>query len=299
MKPYIQQIALIIAILIGSISSMFFSLSENLISLSIILLLFFIFYGLEFATVSPVSLNKKYFLYSWIINFILIPILAITITTLFITDNTVLITGLLLYLLAPCTDWVLGFTKLARGNVLLNSILLPINLFSQILLVPLYLFLFSRYVVTIPIGIFIETLFLWIILPFVAARVLRMFFKKNVTAVAEWGGALSLIALLFFIFNSNFGVIIDYVDVVPILLLIIVLFFIIIYFVGKFFTKIAQFSREEMVSLVMTVSARNAPLMLGFSLIIFPHEPLIHAVLIVGMLFEFPHLILLTYLSKR
>ncbi|MDW3190814.1 MAG: hypothetical protein R8G66_00530 [Cytophagales bacterium] len=58
-------------------------------------------------------------------------------------------------------------------------------------------------------------------------------------------------------------------------------------------------SQREEVSLTMTTAARNAPLMLVVSLIFFPQEPLIHLVLVIGMLVEFPHLINITYLLKR
>ena len=52
--------------------------------------------------------------------------------------------GLIFYLVAPCTDWFLGFTKLANGDVDINLAILPINLISQILLLPVYLFLFTN-----------------------------------------------------------------------------------------------------------------------------------------------------------
>jgi ACR3 family arsenite transporter len=300
MKPLVQQIMLIGAIILGSFFSFFFSVSDLFVSASIICLLFFIFYSIPFDKILFALKNRKYFSYSWMINFIIIPTLAIFLSSLFVRGNELVVTGLLLYLIAPCTDWVLGFTKLAKGDVMLNTVLLPINLISQIILLPVYLFIFSRYAVTIPLDIFFETLFFWIVLPFLAARITKYFLSKYKTSqLAEWGETISILALLFFIFNSNFNVILEHISLVPLLLLIIFLFFVIVYYIGIFISKIAKFNSKETISLAMTTAARNAPLMLGISLVIFPTEALIHTVLIVGMLLEFPHLIILTYLFRQ
>ena len=40
----------------------------------------------------------------------------------------------------------------------------------------------------------------------------------------------------------------------------------------------------------MTIAARNAPLMLAFTMAALPGQPLIYAALVIGMLVEFPHL---------
>ena len=44
----------------------------------------------------------------------------------------------------------------------------------------------------------------------------------------------------------------------------------------------------------MTTTARNSPLVLGLATIALPDQPLVYAVLIIGMLVEFPHLTLLS-----
>jgi len=49
----------------------------------------------------------------------------------------------------------------------------------------------------------------------------------------------------------------------------------------------------------MTTTARNSPLMLGLATIALPGQPLVYAVLIIGMLVEFPHLTVLSRLFLR
>ena len=60
-----------------------------------------------------------------------------------------------------------------------------------------------------------------------------------------------------------------------------------------------QLTRPQHVLLAMTTTARNSPLMLGLATIVLPNQPMVYAVLILGMLVEFPHLTLLSNLFKR
>jgi uncharacterized membrane protein len=49
----------------------------------------------------------------------------------------------------------------------------------------------------------------------------------------------------------------------------------------------------------MTTAARNAPLMLVISLLLFPNQTIIQLVLIAGMLLEIPLLVTITYFAQR
>ena len=65
---------------------------------------------------------------------------------------------------------------------------------------------------------------------------------------------------------------------------------------GLFISKKVGFTQAETSSLIITASARNTPLMLAISVGVFPSETVIQLILILGMLIEFPHLILLSFL---
>ena len=60
-----------------------------------------------------------------------------------------------------------------------------------------------------------------------------------------------------------------------------------------------RLNHSQHVLLAMTTAARNAPLILGLTMIAIPDQPLIHAALIIGLLVEFPHLIALAQLFLR
>lgn len=72
------------------------------------------------------------------------PLIGFAITSLFLSGQSLLFTGLVIYFLAPCTDWFLGFTRLAKGDTALGSVLVPINMITQLLLYPVYLHLSAK-----------------------------------------------------------------------------------------------------------------------------------------------------------
>ena len=306
MKPYVEPLLLIIAIILGSVTG-FFSLFEvSFVDFFIISLLFFLFYNISFDKFLQGLKNKKYLSVAWFSNFFLIPILAFIIASIFIDRSSAVFVGIIIYFIAPCTDWFLGFTKLAKGDVGINSALLPINLLSQILLLPVYLYVFTANTTSIPFDSFFDVLINWVLLPFAIAQLLRFIVMKYDTKVlkksnsyAEVGILVSLFLLVFSLFNSNIDSLISNISLLPIIFIVIFVFFILTYFLMEFVSKKFAFSKKEEVSLIMTTAARNAPLMLAISLGLFPQQTVIQLVLIIGMLVEFPHLITLTYLLKK
>lgn len=303
MKTYIAPLLLIIAIVAGSLTGLFSSFEVSQVDFFILAMLFFLFYNVSFDKFLQGVKNRKYLSIAWVSNFVLIATLAFIIASIFVDRSSVVFVGLIMYLVAPCTDWFLGFTKLANGDVEINSALLPINLLSQILLLPVYLYIFTANNISVPFDSFYDVLINWVLLPFVLAQLSRFVVMKwrkkalkKSESLAEFGMLVSLVLLVFSLFNSNIDSLIGNISLLPIIFTVIFIFFLITYFLMKYVAKKFSLSKKEEVSLTMTTAARNAPLMLGISLGIFPQETTIHLVLIIGMLVEFPHLITLTYL---
>ncbi|QKE40272.1 MAG: arsenic resistance protein [Ferrovum myxofaciens] len=73
-------------------------------------------------------------------NFVLIPLL-VWLALQWLPDDPALRLGVLLVLLAPCTDWFITFTQLGRGSTARAIAVTPINLLLQLLLLPAYLWL--------------------------------------------------------------------------------------------------------------------------------------------------------------
>ncbi|MGC4193082.1 MAG: hypothetical protein QM589_18195 [Thermomicrobiales bacterium] len=76
-------------------------------------------------------------------NVLIIPLIGYGVASLFLHGQPLALTGLVIYFMAPSTDWFLGFTRLAKGNSTLGAALIPINMVSQLALYPVYLHLFA------------------------------------------------------------------------------------------------------------------------------------------------------------
>ncbi|MCG8373717.1 MAG: bile acid:sodium symporter [Balneolales bacterium] len=306
MKPYLEPLLLALAILAGSLTGLFTSFESSQVDFFIIAMLFFLFYNISLDGFLKGIKNRKYLSIALLTNFVAIPILAFLLASIFVDASSAVFIGLIIYLVAPCTDWFLGFTKLAQGDVEINTALLPFNLLAQILLLPVYLFVFTANSVSIPIDAFFDVLIYWVLLPFVIAQVVRfvvskisegVFEKSN--SLAELAMLLSLILLVFSIFNSNIESLIANTSILPNIFIVILFFFVMTFFLVRIISRAVAFPKKEEVSLTITTAARNAPLMLGISLVLFPQQILIHLVLVIGMLLEFPHLITITYVLKN
>lgn len=306
LKPYLESLLLITAIVAGSLTGLFTTFETSLTDFFILVMLFFLFYNISLSGLFNGIRNGKYLSMALLSNFIALPIIAFLLSRLFVEPSHAIFVGLMVYLVAPCTDWFLGFTQLAHGDVEVNSALLPINLIMQILLLPVYLYVFTANTISIPTDAFMDVMVYWVLIPFAVAQLVRLIVSKISSALLarsnvliEWLVLVAMVLLVFSIFNTHIESLINHGQILPRVFMVILTFFVAAFFFARFISRIATFSKKEEISLTMTTAARNAPLMLVISLLFFPDVPLIHVVLVVGMLIEFPHLITITYILKK
>ena len=306
MKAYIEPLILIVGIIIGAFSGVLYTLPGSFVDYAIIAMLTCLFFNISIGHLLQGVKNKRYLSIAWLVNFVLLPTIAFVISSLFVDNGSAVFIGLIIYLVAPCTDWFLGFTKLADGDVDINLALLPINLLSQVLLLPVYLLLFTNINAQVDMAAFFDILLYWVVYPFLFAQLLRFFSKKMGSVVlekhslfAERGMLITLTVLVFAIFNNNIQSLVSNLSILPVTLLVVICFFVTAYFLGNIISKKVGFTKAEKASLIITSSARNTPLMLAISVGLFPTETVIQLILILGMLIEFPHLILLSFLLRK
>ncbi|MEM8833723.1 MAG: arsenic resistance protein, partial [Pseudomonadota bacterium] len=212
-----------------------------------------------------------------------------------------------IYFMAPCTDWFLGFTRLAKGNTALGAALLPINLIVQLLLYPVYLHIFGIDAIETGASNIFETLWQWFLVPLLLALSSRLIIERLVSkeTLELIQSAITVIIsvclalLVLQISAANIGTLMAHVAIVPLILGAIFLFFIVIFFLSEGISKIMQFSYEDRVLIKMTMAARNAPLMLAVTMAVMPDQPIIYAAIIIGMLVELPHLVGLKVILLR
>ncbi len=144
----------------------------------VLTLLFLVFFEMRFSPLRKASDHLGFLSLAWVSNFIVIPALAWVLAVLFFGSQPDLYAGLLLYLLFPCTDWFLAFTRIAGGDVALGSVLIPINLISQLLLFPIYLALFIGSDTSLDLIGIGKTFGQWFLIPLLLAMSVRFLLSK-------------------------------------------------------------------------------------------------------------------------
>jgi len=266
--------------------------------LALVMLLFF---GVRFEAVVRAWGNLRFLVLAALATYVLVPAIGYAIASVVLAAHPMLMVGLAIYFMAPCTDWFLGFTRLARGNVALGAALIPINMIGQLLLYPVYLRLFAQGSVEVEAGVIGDTLLHWFLVP-LAAAVLAHYGLRRLLDGRRFGRLLHrvdravpwVIALLVMeIFAANVAAILEHRNAFAWVLLAVFVFFVCTYLLGEGISRLGRFAYPEHALLTMSIAARNAPLMLAVTMAAMPGEPLVYAALVIGMLVEFPHLTVL------
>ncbi|MEM9105234.1 MAG: arsenic resistance protein [Pseudomonadota bacterium] len=292
----------LVAIAIGSIlglsSPALGSAMSQGIDPTLLAMVTLLFFEVRLRAVAAGLANVRFMALAWGANFLVIPLIGYAIASLFLSGQPLLYTGLLIYFLAPCTDWFLGFTRMARGDTALGAALLPINMLTQLMLYPLWIWLFFRHTGVVNFETIPEVLLQWFLVPFVLAQVARWLLVRLLRAtdyerITAWVGILIpfVTALLILqIFAANVTTIAGDLDALGPIFAAILAFFILTYGMAEALTRLFGLRHSERALLAMTTAARNAPLMLAVTAAAIPDQPIIYAALVIGMLVEFPHL---------
>ncbi|MDR2698167.1 MAG: arsenic resistance protein [Candidatus Methanoplasma sp.] len=295
-----QPVLIIVAALAGIALGQIAFVSENtsrLIEPFLMVLLFVIFLKVDIREIGRSFRNVRFSSASVMINFVWTPFFAVLLGYAFLGGSADMTIGFLMLLATPCTDWYLVFTGLSKGNVSLSTSILPLNLVLQVLLLPVYLFLFLGTGSSFEIGSILVSIFVVLVIPFVAANVIKVVIKAkgrkdSMDAVLEKHGdnvQLAFLCLAVLAMFAAFGSLITEDPMVLVQMLIpLGIFFIVNFFISRAVGKALGFAFDDITSLTFTTMARNSPLALAIAVAAFPGAPLIALVLVVGPLIELP-----------
>jgi ACR3 family arsenite efflux pump ArsB len=288
--------AAIIGLLLGQFSG-FGDVSVDLIEPFLMLMLFLVFLSVDPRRVKDSFRNLRFLSSALLINFVLTPIVAFVLGIVFFDGSIDLRIGLIMLLVTPCTDWYLVFTGVSKGNVELSSTLLPINLFLQIVLMPVYLLLFMGRSVEFDMVSMLASMAFVLVIPFLAATALRILSSRFAPAQRVKGAmddncdnlqlfflCLAIIAM----FASESRTLMDNLDVMLLMIVPLVIFFVMSYSVSSVTSRVQRFGFDDTTSLIFTTMARNSPLALAIAVAVFPEYPLVSLVLVIGPLIELP-----------
>ncbi|GAB6927751.1 bile acid:sodium symporter [Paenibacillus sp. JCM 10914] len=292
-----QSIIVLISIGIGLLLGQFHFFeqhAESFIIPFLLLMLYGLFLTIPLKNLKDAFKNVKFFSTSTVINFIWTPLVAWGLGAVFLSEHPALWLGFILLLVTPCTDWYLIFTSIAKGNIPLSTSVLPVNLILQVILLPVYLFIFAGTMETVGLPTIIESVVLVLFVPFLLASGTRYLFKKKdflQKKVIPFFASTQIVFLCLAImamFASQGSYLLHNLEVIVLLLIPLLLFFIINFVVAQTLGKVLKFSYEDTVSLNLTIIARNSPVALAIVVTAFPDQPLIALALIIGPLIELP-----------
>ena len=178
MSGWGTALVLVVAIAGGAVTGLTLPEAGGLLSgqidFTILLIVFLLLFEVRIQSILA-SLNRVSFIaVALIANFVIVPALGFAIASIFLSNHPLFFIGLVIYFMAPCTDWFLGFTRLAKGNTALGAALLPINMIVQLLLYPVYLDVFGFNTTAVGGGQIFHTLWQWFHVPLIAANALRL-----------------------------------------------------------------------------------------------------------------------------
>ena len=258
----------------------------------------FLFFGVRAGALVQALSNLSFIAIALLANFVVVPLIGYGVASVFLSAQPLFMVGLVIYFMSPCTDWFLGFTRLAGGNVALGTAIIPVNMLLQLVLYPFYLQWFTNNTVQLDAAAIGATLLQWFLLPLAIALMTHhgscwLIGQTRFTRVLKCADHATpwLIALLVFeIFAANVPIILEHRSVFAWMLAAVFIFFVLTFLLGEGLSRVFGLRYPEHALLTMTIAARNAPLMLAVTMVALPNQPLIYAALVIGMLVEFPHL---------
>ena len=279
---------------------------ENLsrgIDATLMVMVFLLFFESRLGSVFSAFQNIRFMALAWSANFLIIPAIGFGIASLFFSGQPLLFAGLMIYFLAPCTDWFLGFTLLAKGDTELGATLIPINIITQLLLFPFWLWLLANGSGFADFSLLPRMLLQWFIVPLLAAQAIRFAVEQllpedrcaPIVSVVRRCVPFVLAALIFQIFATHIREINQQLDSAILVATAVCVFFITTVAAGEALSRLGRLEYPQRALLTMTMAARNAPLMIALTAIAIPNQPLVLAVIVTGMLVEIP---LLTALNQ-
>ena len=246
--------------------------------------------------------NYKFTQTSLIINFIWTPLFGYFLGSLFLKGNIDILIGFFMLILTPCTDWYLIFTKLAKGDLTLSLSILPLNLILQILLLPVYLIIFTSGSM-LNYTQLLYSLLIVIVIPFLLAQIIKYILNNNLNKkLSNIFSNLEIWLLslaVFCIFTSQGELLFNNLNSLIIIFIPLILFFTINLILDLIISKKINFTYKEYASLTMTTLARNSPLALAIAINSFPNNKLISIALIIGPLIELPVLYIVSKLCLK
>lgn len=266
------MLAMIVGAALGSFIPSSGQSLERWIEPSLAMLLYGMFVQIPFFRLREALYNRRFIAALIVLNFVLVPIVVWLLTS-FLPSHTPLLLGVCLVLLTPCIDYVIVFTHLGRGDAKLILAATPLLLIAQMLLLPLYLWVFlgSTAVAIMSAKPFLSA-FLWlIILPLTMAVATEFWAKKQSAGrvwigVAAWLPVPMMALVLFIIVASQIERVHSYLSLIIWAIPVYLTYILIVLFLGRAAALLFRLNRSESRTLIFSGGTRNSLVVLPLAL---------------------------------
>lgn len=266
----------IIAIILGGIAGLIFTniggLLESIVSFAIAVLLFSMFCQIPFLKLREALRNGRFIGMLLLVNFVCIPLLVFLLIKLFPQPGPVLI-GVCLVLLTPCIDYVIVFTQLGKGNEKLILASTPVLFVVQMMMLPLYLWLFigSDASQIVSLGPFVEAFTYMILIPLGLALVLQFFAKKSLSGsksldFTAWLPVPLMALVLFLVIGSQIERVMNDFSVIVSVIPVYILFHLLAPSIARFAASLVRMEPFDGRALLFSAGTRNSLVVLPLAL---------------------------------
>lgn len=289
-KIELSQISIYIATIIGAI---FLGLNvknihqiNDYLPITLAVLMYSMFLQLPFAQLKESLSHRKFIIALLLSNYIVVPI-VVAILIQFLPNESTVVFAVLLVLLTPCIDYVIVFTHLGKGDAKLMLAATPLLLITQMLLLPLYIWLLigKKFLVTLSIVPFVESFTFLLVLPFITALLMQKISSKNTALnalhkISDWLPVPFMALVLLIIIASQITELLNHqqllLKIIPIYVAFMVVMLPLNIMMGKFFRLQSEAKR----TLIYSAGTRNSLAVLPFVLAL-PKEMTIVATIII------------------
>lgn len=265
---------LVLATVLGLLTPSAMRVLDNhiLISVVIAILMFGMFTQIPFIAIRESFGNRRFILALLTANYIAVPIVVWLLSQL-LPHQTPVLLGVYLVLLTPCIDYVIVFTHLGRGNEKLMLLSTPILFITQMLLLPVYLWIFMGKEASEVVnpGPFIEAFLIIIVLPLLLAIVIQLFSKRNqngqkILDMSAWIPVPLMALTLFIIVSSQIDKLSLYWDLIIKVIPIYLGFMLIMPIISRFIVKWFRLDIQSGRAVIFSSGTRNSLVVLPLAL---------------------------------
>lgn len=242
------------------------------ISAVIAILMYSMFSQIPFTSLKEWVVNRRFIWALLTVNYIAVPIVVWLLSKL-LPDYPPLLLGVFLVLLTPCIDYVIVFTALGRGNEKIILMSTPILFITQMLLLPLYLWLFMGKEATgiVELGPFFEAFFGLIVIPLGIAIAIQLLARKapignNILNLSAWLPVPFMAFTLFVVVASQIGKLSTYMNLIIKVIPIYMAFMIIVPIISRYIAQWFNLDIGSGRALIFSGSTRNSLVVLPLAL---------------------------------